>query len=62
MREEYKEYESSTKGVQGSATEYKQLRVGGSAMECYSAGHGSWRIFIAKIRYQETSCENTADE
>jgi hypothetical protein len=34
--------------------------VEGSAVECWPAG--SWRISIAKIRYQETSSENTTEE
>jgi hypothetical protein len=34
----------------------------GSGVECSSSGNGSWRISIAKIRYQETSSENTAEE
>jgi hypothetical protein len=36
--------------------------VGGSRVECYTADHGSGIIFIAKIRYQETSSEDTAEE
>jgi hypothetical protein len=36
--------------------------VEGSPVECYKAGKGSGIISIAKIRYQETSSEDTAEE
>jgi hypothetical protein len=34
----------------------------GSPVECKKAGNGSRRISIAKIRYQEISSEDTAEE
>jgi hypothetical protein len=43
-----------------SASECSEVE--GSAMECLPAGNGSWRISIAKIRYQETSNEDTVEE
>jgi hypothetical protein len=36
--------------------------VEGSPVECYPAGNGSGIISLAKIRYQETSSEDTAEE
>jgi hypothetical protein len=36
--------------------------VEGSVVECEPAGNGSGRISIVKIRYQETSSEDTAEE
>jgi hypothetical protein len=36
--------------------------VEGLVVECLPAGSGSGRISIAKIRYQETSSENAAEE
>jgi hypothetical protein len=33
-----------------------------NAVEGSPAGNGSWRISFAKIRYQETSSENIAEE
>jgi hypothetical protein len=36
--------------------------VEGSAVACQPEGNGSVIISIAKIRYQEISCEDTAEE
>jgi hypothetical protein len=36
--------------------------VESSVVECSPAGKGNWRISIAKIRYQDTSSENIAEE
>jgi hypothetical protein len=33
-----------------------------AVLECQPASNGSWRIAIAKIRYEETSGENIAEE
>jgi hypothetical protein len=39
-----------------------QKSVEGSSVECSSSGNGSRIISLAKIRYQETSSEDPAEE
>jgi hypothetical protein len=45
-----------------NSVESWELAVEGSAVECSPAGNGSGRISIIKIRYQETSSEDIAEE
>jgi hypothetical protein len=50
--------------VPRSYSEYngRYSSVESSGMEYLSADNDSWRISIAKFRYQETSSEDTAEE
>jgi hypothetical protein len=41
---------------------WRYSAVEGSVVECLPASNRSWRVSIAKIHYQETSSEDTAEE